>query len=102
MPTDPPAYVGGWAMAAADCADPPWRFTDRGVVTRGEIACTFNAVLPTEDGYEIAAMCTAEAPPAPYAITLRFPEGDDGVRRMHAVGAPWAAEDLVACDVSQR
>jgi len=96
MPVDPPAFVGGWATVEEDCADPPWRFTADGVTTRGEIACTFTDVQARRDGYLVSASCTAEAPPAPYAMTFEFPE-EAGGRRLHVEGAPWAAKDLLSC-----
>ena len=61
---------------------------------RGEVSCDFRNVRLTDNGYEIDAMCTAEAPPAPYTIQLSFAES---ARAMMTTGAPWAATSLVYC-----
>ncbi|HYD89382.1 MAG TPA: hypothetical protein VEA80_18025 [Vitreimonas sp.] len=90
-----PRYVGQWATSAEGCAEPAWRFEERGVTTRGEVACTFDTVTLTPTGYDIAATCTAEAPPAPYQIQLSFAES---ARAMMIAGGPWSAPtSLVYC-----
>lgn len=89
-----PRYVGLWAASAEGCSEPAWRFEADRVTTRGEVACSFENVTLTQTGYEIAASCTAEAPPAPYTIHLSFAES---ARAMMVSGAPWAATSLVYC-----
>src|SRR5690606_39307416 len=53
----------------------------------GEVHCEFVDVAAVGDSYEISAMCTAEAPPAPYEIDLAVAEGP---REMLVSGGPWA------------
>lgn len=88
-----PAFVGLWAASPALCADPAWRFAAREVSTQGEVHCAFTDVTENAGHFRIAAMCTAEAPPAPYALEL-----DLGAGVMRVSGGPWAAPiDLVYC-----
>jgi hypothetical protein len=88
-------YIGNWAADAAACADPPWRFEARRLTTKGEVACAFDRVGKTPAGYEIAATCTAEAPPAPYVIRLSFAES---ARAMLVEGGPFSGPvGLVWC-----
>jgi hypothetical protein len=89
-----PRFVGLWATSAEGCAEPAWRFEAARVSTRGEVSCAFDNVALTPMGYEIAASCTAEAPPAPYTINLSFAES---ARAMMLSGGPWAATSLVYC-----
>ena len=90
-----PAYVGLWAVSEAVCADPAWRFSAHELATQGEVHCAFNRVTPRPGGYTIEAMCTAEAPPAPYEIGLEFNEDQ---RAMSVSGGPWMSPTrLVWC-----
>lgn len=89
-----PRYVGLWAASAEGCSDPAWRFEATRMSTQGEVACAFDRVVLTDAGYEIAATCTAEAPPAPYRINLSFAES---ARAMMVSGGPWAPIGLVYC-----
>jgi hypothetical protein len=89
-----PRYVGLWATSAQGCSDPAWRFEPRQVTTRGEVSCAFQDVAPTDTGYEIAASCTAEAPPERYTIQLSFAES---ARAMMISGGPWSPVSLVYC-----
>jgi len=92
---DTPRYVGLWAASADGCADPAWRFEERGVSTQGEVSCSFTNVSIVETGYAIDATCTAEAPPAPYRIQLSFAES---ARAMMITGGPWDSPPaLVYC-----
>lgn len=83
-----PRFVGLWAVSEDMCAEPAWRFRPEEVSTLGEVHCAFTGVQPNGDGYTIAAMCTAEAPPAPYEITLAL---TDTPRTMTVSGGPWMA-----------
>jgi len=87
-------YVGRWAASQDGCADPAWRFEERSVVTRGEVACEFNDVRLTNTGYTIQATCTAEGPPTPQTIQLSFAES---ARAMLVSGGPWAPIGLIYC-----
>lgn len=82
-----PRYVGLWAVAAEDCADPPWRFEADGVATQGEVSCRFDTTRLTPAGYEIDAACTAQAPPGLYRIQISFAES---ARAMMLSGGPWS------------
>ena len=91
----PLRFVGLWAVSEAMCAEPAWRFRAEEVSTLGEVHCAFTEVAPTADGYAINAMCTAEAPPAPYTISLSLTEAP---RTMTISGGPWVAStQLVYC-----
>jgi hypothetical protein len=88
-------YVGLWAVSEEMCARPAWRFAAHEVSTLGEVHCAFNDVANVGDRYAIAAMCTAEAPPAPYDVAL---EVSNNPRAMVVSGGPWAGPtSLVYC-----
>lgn len=92
---DAPRYVGLWATTADGCADPAWRFEADRISTQGEVSCAFDNVQMVPTGYEIAATCTAQAPPEPHTIRLSFAES---ARAMMVVGGPWSpAPSLVYC-----
>ncbi len=63
QPAAQPAYVGRWAANAGLCRDGAWDFRHDGLATAGEVSCRFDGVAALDDGYEIAATCTAQAPP---------------------------------------
>jgi hypothetical protein len=91
----PPRYVGLWAVSQEMCEDPAWRFAPREVDTQGEVFCEFTQVTHRDARYNVKAMCTAEAPPAPYDIELAV--GEDP-RVMLVAGGPWmAGTRLVYC-----
>lgn len=92
-PEGQPFFVGEWAATEAMCND-PWVITAIDLVTPGAVACTFDAVTATTTGYDVAAMCTAEAPPAPY--TLRFSYAQSA-QALLIEGAPFEPIGLVAC-----
>lgn len=92
---DAPRYVGLWATTVNGCADPAWRFEADRISTQGEVSCTLDNVQMVATGYEIAATCTAQAPPEPHTIRLSFAES---ARAMMVVGGPWSpAPSLVYC-----
>ncbi|MGQ3039986.1 MULTISPECIES: hypothetical protein [Caulobacteraceae] len=81
-----PAYVGRWAATPALCADGAWTFRHDGLSTAGEVSCRFDGVAALDDGYEIAATCTAEAPPQAHRLNLSLsPDG----RTMSVRGGPF-------------
>lgn len=95
-PEAPPRYVGLWAVSEEMCEDPAWRFDAREVGTQGEVHCEFTDVARRDARYVIKAMCTAEAPPAPYDIELAV--GDETPRVMLVSGGPWmSGTRLVYC-----
>jgi hypothetical protein len=69
-----PRYVGRWAATEQLCAAGAWRFYATHLETAGEVSCTYNRVDKVPGGYDLHATCTAEAPPAPDLIKLRFAE----------------------------
>ncbi|MBN8607909.1 MAG: hypothetical protein J0L81_13415 [Caulobacterales bacterium] len=92
---DAPRYVGLWATTAEGCANPAWRFEAERISTQGEVSCTFDSVQVVPTGYEIAATCTAQAPPERHTIRLSFAES---ARAMMVAGGPWSpAPSLVYC-----
>lgn len=93
--SEAPRYVGLWATSAEGCNETAWRFAPRAVSTAGEVSCSFYNVTMTDTGYDLEAMCTVEAPAAPYRIQLSFAES---ARAMMVSGGPWAAPvSLVYC-----
>ncbi|MBW0149769.1 MAG: hypothetical protein U1A07_14020 [Phenylobacterium sp.] len=81
-----PGYVGRWAATPALCADGAWTFRHDGLNTAGEVSCRFDGVAALDDGYEIAATCTAEAPPQSHRLNLSLsPDG----RTMSVRGGPF-------------
>ncbi len=91
-----PAFVGGWAAGADLCVEPAWRFDARELSTLGEVHCAFTDIARAGDGYAIKAMCTAEAPPAPYDLSIALRNGG---RAMTLSGGPWGDPpmELVLC-----
>jgi hypothetical protein len=65
-----PAYVGRWAATPELCADGAWTFQQDSLSTAGEVSCRFEGVAVLDDGYEIAASCTAQAPPQAHRLHL--------------------------------
>jgi len=69
-----PRYVGRWAATEQLCASGAWRFYATHLETAGEVSCSYDRVDKVPGGYDLHAMCTAEAPPMPDLIKLRFAE----------------------------
>jgi hypothetical protein len=91
-------YIGRWAADVAACPQGAWRFEERKLTTAGEVACTFDKVARTAAGYDIAATCTAEAPPAPYRLSLTFAES---AKAMLVEGGPFDGPiGLIWCGVA--
>lgn len=67
-------FVGLWATEAAFCANRAWQFTPDMLRTPAGSQCSFSKVTPVSGGYDIAARCTAEAPPSDEVIQIRFAE----------------------------
>ena len=81
-----PAYVGRWAATPDLCADGAWVFQRDGLSTAGEVTWGFEGVAALDDGYEIAATCTAQAPPQAHRLNLSL--SADG-RTMRVRGGPF-------------
>lgn len=69
-----PRYVGRWAATERLCTSGAWRFYATHLETAGEVSCSYNRIDKVPGGYDLHATCTAEAPPAPDLIKLRFAE----------------------------
>jgi hypothetical protein len=67
-------FVGRWAPRASECSTLAWRFTTTSLSTPAGSQCTFRKVTEVPGGYDIAARCTAEAPPTSDTLKLRFAE----------------------------
>ncbi len=81
-----PAYVGRWAATPELCEGGAWTFQHDGLNTAGEVSCRFDGVAALDDGYEIAATCTAQAPPQAHRLNLSL--SADG-RTMSVRGGPF-------------
>jgi hypothetical protein len=73
-PGDGLRFVGQWASKAENCGDLAWRFTADRLETPAGSVCTFTDVKAVPGGYDIAASCTAEAPPRDDTLEIRFAE----------------------------
>lgn len=82
-----PRYVGTWAAAEIGCGHAAWRFQPRTLSTAGEVSCTFDTVTRTANGYDLAGMCQAQAPPEPHRLKLTFTES---AKAMTLEGGPFA------------
>lgn len=67
-------YVGRWAAESRLCADRAWVFGSDSLRTPAGSSCSFIEIESVPGGYDIAATCTAEGPPASDTIRLRFAE----------------------------
>jgi hypothetical protein len=94
-PAAQPIYVGRWAASPALCASRAWEFRHDGLSAPGDVACRFEGVAALDEGYEIAALCTSQAPPESRRLSLDF--GPAG-RTMSIRGGPAGdALSLVRC-----
>lgn len=90
-----PRYVGLWATTVDGCADPAWRFEADGIITQGEVSCEFRDVRLSDAGFDIDAVCHAQAPPEAHNIRISFAES---ARAIIVTGGPWdPAPSLVYC-----
>lgn len=67
-------FVGRWAAKAGSCSTQAWEFTTSALNTPAGSQCRFRKVTEVPGGYDIAARCTAEGPPADDTLKLRFAE----------------------------
>lgn len=88
-----PGYVGRWAATPALCSDGAWTFRHDGLSTAGEVSCRFEGVAALDDGYEIAATCTAEGPPRSHRLNLDL--GADG-QTLRVRGGPFDDPPLLS------
>lgn len=93
--SDRPGYIGRWAANEGLCDTGAWVFERDGLSTAGEVSCQFDGVAALDDGYEIAATCTAQAPPEAHSLRLTF--GQDG-QTMVVRGGPFSEPPpLIRC-----
>lgn len=74
-----PRFAGRWAAEERLCETTAWRFTEGGLNTPAGSVCRFTDVREVPGGYDIAALCTAEAPERADTLRLRFPESAGGM-----------------------
>jgi len=88
-------FIGLWASDAPACKEYSWLFTERALETAGGVVCNFDRINPVPGGYDIAAICTAEAEETKDTVRLRFAES----ARAMMVGTDTVLEDvgLVYC-----
>lgn len=67
-------FVGRWATELRNCRSLAWRFSATSLRTPAGSVCSFSKVTEVPGGYDIAARCTAEGPPADDTLRLRFAE----------------------------
>ena len=79
MPAPPPRFVGRWAAEESMCGSAAWEFTEAGLETPAGSVCRFVDIAEVPGGYDIVALCTAEAPEREDRIELRFPESAGGM-----------------------
>jgi hypothetical protein len=69
-----PRFIGRWAATKQLCKNGAWRFYATHLDTAGEVSCSYHRADKVPGGYDLHATCTAEAPPVPDLIKLRFAE----------------------------
>jgi hypothetical protein len=69
-----PRYIGRWAATKQLCESGAWRFYATHLETAGEVSCSYHRADEVPGGYDLHATCSAEAPPVPDLIKLRFAE----------------------------
>jgi hypothetical protein len=69
-----PRFVGKWAADQKSCDSAAWQFTQTTLRTPAGSSCSFDQVIEVPGGYDVKATCTAEGPPAPDTLRIRFAE----------------------------
>ena len=69
-----PRFVGRWAADQKSCDSAAWQFTQTTLRTPAGSSCSFGQVTEVPGGYDVKATCTAEGPPAPDTLQIRFAE----------------------------
>ncbi|HEY9218792.1 MAG TPA: hypothetical protein VIO94_12125, partial [Phenylobacterium sp.] len=101
-PPEPPAapYVGLWAAKRSMCPDGAWVFAEKQLTTAGEVACQFEQVRSTAEGFQVVATCSAEDRPKPYQFSLEMASGPQP-KTMTVTRGPWNGPvRLVRCPTS--
>lgn len=69
-----PRFVGKWAADQKSCDSAVWQFTQSSLRTPAGSSCSFDQITQVPGGYDVKATCTAEGPPAPDTLQIRFAE----------------------------
>jgi hypothetical protein len=69
-----PRFVGKWAADQKSCDSAAWLFTQTSLRTPAGSSCSFGHVTEVPGGYDVQATCTAEGPPKPDTVKIRFAE----------------------------
>jgi hypothetical protein len=69
-----PRFVGRWAADQKSCDSAAWQFTQTTLRTPAGSSCSFDQVSEVPGGYDVKATCTAEGPPTPDMLRIRFAE----------------------------
>ncbi len=69
-----PRFVGKWATDQKSCDSAAWQFTQSNLRTPAGSSCGFDQVSEVPGGYDVKATCTAEGPPTPDTLQIRFAE----------------------------
>lgn len=67
-------FVGKWAADQKSCDSAAWQFTQTTLRTPAGSSCSFDQVTEVPGGYDVKATCTAEGPPTPDTLRIRFAE----------------------------
>ena len=73
-PGPQPRFIGNWAANEKSCQSAAWKFTATNLLTPAGSSCKFEQVTEVPGGYDVRAICTAEAPPAADTLKIRFAE----------------------------
>jgi len=83
-------FVGVWAASPEFCGrNDTWRFTPERLATAGGVSCAIEGAARSAQGWSLQAVCTAEGPPAPAALTLAT-VGPPPASVMTVQGGPFA------------
>jgi hypothetical protein len=88
-------FAGLWAVDAASCKSPPWKFSEHDLTTKGEVYCSFKRVDPVAKGYDVSAVCSAEGDELSETMRLRF--DDAGKIMTVSSDQTYKPIDLIRC-----
>jgi len=95
LQSQPPSYVGRWAASPDLCAAGAWVFTDKSLVTAGEVSCTFAQVTANDTGWIAEGACTAQGPAQPATLVLNTTRAGPG-RSLAVSGGPFPGSQILA------
>lgn len=85
----PPAFVGRWAAASADCARKPWELTPTGLDAPDRMHCSFAKLSEASAGYAADVDCKGAGPEEIGRLTLTL-SGQGASRGLTVAGGPFA------------